>query len=621
MTDKIGTWEATQAAILQGFAVFDVALNSLGDTLPDGDGDSLMYIELSQNTILDPITTFQPGIFDGQQLTIVVQDGSGFTLNIPEGGNVRHASATARNVTERQGVNYFWDSTAACWRELPGGSSSGGTLPGPSFPSGPAGGALTGAYPNPTLAAVATATTAPYPASLTINNAGQVTSVSPGSTPVLATEKGVAGGVATLGGNSKIPVSQLPTGVLDFLGTWDANANTPALASGTGTSGDLYIVATAGSTALDGISTWGVGDFVVFTPLGVWEKITRDDAVLSVNGQTGTVQINVGNLGSGTLSQLNTAITDANLDSSSSSRPPSGAAGGALVGSFPDPDVAQIRTVDVAATNPTDLQSLVYDLANTQYSPRSTVISLGGLTGVITVEQLRDLLNPAVNVPAVSDFHITAPASVTPGTVLTGNAYSSTYQLVNAASLTAARLVGISSTGGSASVIEATASRVEGPNTQSWVFPSNGDFTTAGNIYTVRYEGYTAGQTVGSSTPAVQIDQSIVTQVGPRNDLLYWGTSATNTPGDIVVTGFDSQTQLDGDVTLPTWADSQYVVFAYPDSAPAVTQLLIGSVNQLAAFTATPAAITVDGVSYTVLISNNSILGSVASGSTATLTR
>jgi len=66
----------------------------------------------------------------------------------------------------------------------------------------------------------------------------------------------------------------------DYKGTCDATANSPSLASGSGTSGNVYKVATAGSTTLDGVSTWAVNDFLVFDgavadavqTTGLWRK-------------------------------------------------------------------------------------------------------------------------------------------------------------------------------------------------------------------------------------------------------------------------------------------------------------------------------------------------------------
>jgi hypothetical protein len=73
------------------------------------------------------------------------------------------------------------------------------------------------------------------------------------------------------------------TSGLTYKGTWNANANLPALSSGTGTNGDYYVVNVAGSTNLDGIT--------------VWQKIDQSNTVTSVNGQVGAVVLNAANVG------------------------------------------------------------------------------------------------------------------------------------------------------------------------------------------------------------------------------------------------------------------------------------------------------------------------------------
>jgi hypothetical protein len=84
-------------------------------------------------------------------------------------------------------------------------------------------------------------------------------------------------------------------GAVTYKGTWNANANSPALASGVGTQGDYYVVNIAGSTNLDGITDWQVGDWAIFNG-SVWQKVDNTDAVSSVNGQVGTVVLTAANV-------------------------------------------------------------------------------------------------------------------------------------------------------------------------------------------------------------------------------------------------------------------------------------------------------------------------------------
>jgi hypothetical protein len=105
------------------------------------------------------------------------------------------------------------------------------------------------------------------------------------------TEKAAALGVATLDAGGTVPLSQIPASIqggVSYQGTWNAATNTPTLSNGVGTKGYYYVVSVAGSTNLDGITSWNVGDWAIFNGT-VWQKVDNTDAVTSVNGYTGTV--------------------------------------------------------------------------------------------------------------------------------------------------------------------------------------------------------------------------------------------------------------------------------------------------------------------------------------------
>lgn len=52
---------------------------------------------------------------------------------------------------------------------------------------------------------------------------------------------------------------------LAYQGVWDANANSPTLASSDGTKGYFYKVTTAGSTTLDDVTSWAANDYAVYS--------------------------------------------------------------------------------------------------------------------------------------------------------------------------------------------------------------------------------------------------------------------------------------------------------------------------------------------------------------------
>jgi hypothetical protein len=151
-----------------------------------------------------------------------------------------------------------------------------------------------------------------------VNAADARTNLGLGSAAVL--DAGVALGVATLDGGGTVPTSQLPAAVLGavkYQGTWNASTNTPTLTSSIGEQGYYYVVNVAGSTDLNGITDWLVGDWAIYNG-SIWEKIDNTDAVTSVNGYTGTVVLtNTDISGFGTMSTQNAnavAITGGSIN-------------------------------------------------------------------------------------------------------------------------------------------------------------------------------------------------------------------------------------------------------------------------------------------------------------------
>jgi hypothetical protein len=103
----------------------------------------------------------------------------------------------------------------------------------------------------------------------------------------------VAGGYASLDGGGKVPVAQLPNSIMEYQGVWNASTNTPTLANGTGSPGDVYRVSAAGTAlSLD----FAVGDYVIYNG-STWEKSDTTDAVASVSGRTGNVTLTKADVG------------------------------------------------------------------------------------------------------------------------------------------------------------------------------------------------------------------------------------------------------------------------------------------------------------------------------------
>lgn len=128
-------------------------------------------------------------------------------------------------------------------------------------------------------------------------------------------DEGVANGVATLDGSGKVPIGQIPDaviGALNYQGTWNATTNSPTLTSSVGTKGFYYVVSVAGSTNLNGVTDWQVGDWAVYNG-SAWQKVDNTDGVTSVNGFTGAVTLTTTNIAEGTNEYFTTARARASV--------------------------------------------------------------------------------------------------------------------------------------------------------------------------------------------------------------------------------------------------------------------------------------------------------------------
>ena len=131
---------------------------------------------------------------------------------------------------------------------------------------------------------------------------GKPTVIAAGSTQAAARS---AISAASLDGNGKVPVSELPNSIMQYQGTYDATANSPSLVNGTGDVGDVYRVTVAGSRNFGaGAVSLEVGDYVIYNSSGVWEKSDTTDAVATVAGRTGNVTLTVADISGDTTTSL-----------------------------------------------------------------------------------------------------------------------------------------------------------------------------------------------------------------------------------------------------------------------------------------------------------------------------
>lgn len=115
---------------------------------------------------------------------------------------------------------------------------------------------------------------------------------------------------------TNIPISELAAqiGTLSYQGTWNASTNTPTITSSVGTNGYYYVVSVAGTTTINGISNWDVGDWIIFNDtVNEWQQIgggTISNADINVAlGNPISLGVGFTTAGSGAITLNSTGLT------------------------------------------------------------------------------------------------------------------------------------------------------------------------------------------------------------------------------------------------------------------------------------------------------------------------
>jgi len=219
-------------------------------------------------------------------------------------------------------------------------------------------------------------------------------------------------------------------GALVYQGTWDASANNPTLTSSVGTKGNYYVVSVAGTTTLNGISSWSVGDWAVFNG-SVWQKVDGGTSESFINlTVTGTANIATGNVVNMTSSNVTitggteNAVTYTNVTISS----------GNVTVTNDNVAYSNIST----ALRTQSLTGYLYGNANTGNVTASTSIPVANVTGAVSsVTGTSPISSSGGTTPAISLNTSGVTAASYGGAANSATITVDTYGRITAASNTA----------------------------------------------------------------------------------------------------------------------------------------------------------------------------------------
>jgi predicted heme/steroid binding protein len=254
----------------------------------------------------------------------------------------------------------------------------------------------------------------PGAASVTLSNSAVTGKVLTGLT-VTGTTIAATDSILTAFGKVQGQINSLMGG-LKYQGTWNASTNTPALASGTGTEGHFYIVSVAGTTSIDGVNDWKVGDWIVYNG-GAWQKVDNTDSVISVNGATGAVVLTTTNISEGT--NLYYTNARARLALSLTTTGSSGAATyDNITGVFNIPQYTLAGLGGVPTTRQLTINGTSYDLSADRSWSVGTVTSVAALTIGSTGTDVNSTVSNGTTTPAIT-LNIPSASTTARGLVTT----------------------------------------------------------------------------------------------------------------------------------------------------------------------------------------------------------
>ena len=278
-------WNTSYDNMITGFS--DSGTSTVTLTLTQQDGGTLSTsFAVPQGDIT--------GVTAGSGLTGGGNSG-GVTLNVGAGSLIDVAADTVNvDLTELTDMTQSWDTNNDEFVVLDGGSAQKRKRSAEIFGSN-AFNSTTIPTNNNQLTNGAGYVTSSGVTSIATGNSSTLTKSGTTSVTLTPNTGAVSASSSKLATGSQIQtainsaIATIPSG-LSFEGNWNANTDNPSLAGTTPANGVFYIVSVAGSTNLDGITDWKVGDWAVYVSNGAgtdaWQKIDNT-SILSGSGSSG----------------------------------------------------------------------------------------------------------------------------------------------------------------------------------------------------------------------------------------------------------------------------------------------------------------------------------------------